>query len=483
MVLPVTNIFRNKPALAHRPILNSIPNISNTVNQSRIGGFNLLYHRLWKWFRESPELVAIINIIATDVIGDRPEFVKEDGEELGRNKALEARRFWREHRVKETLKAILFDMLITGDGYGWVPYISQNKREEMVKEIFNRYRKDGRLQLKEKALLFKAIDEDLKKPKGFDYVASSTMNIETDSFDVQRYIQRSNGLESHFTPKEIIHYRLNTMDGKIEGFSPVEALSKELMLLWFVKGNMLAYMENGGSPGKLFTVKTAGPGQPAFDRFVEQLQSFKTVKGRHGSLVGSGEITVDDLDKEGKDMEYQNLALYMTSAMAFAFGIPVNRIPFLIGKSATGGDSGGLADAGYWNMISELQDKLEDLTNIQLFDNLGWNFKFTRKYKQDDIRDAQAFQMNVSSIEQMQTILRGQKMKLSERKLKMLMNLRQDDVEEMTDDEMLTPEMRTGLMNQNVLSNNSVNKEPDNRKKAATKRNVANASASKGMSV
>jgi len=48
---------------------------------------------------------------------------------------------------------------------------------------------------------------------------------------------------------------------------------------------------------------------------------------------------------------------------------------------------------------------------------------------------------------------------------------------------MLTPEMRTGLMNQNVLSNNSVNKEPDNRKKAATKRNVANASASKGMSV
>ena len=440
-----------------------------------------MYHKFWRQFRQSPELIAVINIIATDILGDRPSFVDTDGSPLGRNKMLEAQRFWRSNRMKETLKAINYDMLVTGDGYGWIGKLSKAKRDKVVKEMPGLFA-DG-LRFKDRLQLKAMLDEDLKLPKSFDYVASSTMQIQSSSFDIISYIQRANGIEVEFDPDEIVHYRWMTVDGKVEGFSPVEALVKELALLWFVKGNMVAYMENGGSPGKLFTVVNSEPGQPAFDRFVEQLEAFKDTHNRHGNYVGSGEIKVDDLDLKPKDLEYEQLALYVTSCIAFAFGIPVTRIPFLIGSAASGGDSGGMAESGYWNMISEKQDLNEDLFNGQVGDKLGWNIKFNRKYKQDEIREAQAFSMNTDSVTKMQSILMQAKKKLTPDKIRELLNLKDDDIEEMTQAELMTPMQQTGMMNQNLLDNNSVNKEPDNRKRADTKRNVANSSSNKGMSV
>jgi hypothetical protein len=165
----------------------------------------------------------------------------------------------------------------------------------------------------------------------------------------------------------------------------------------------------------------------------------------------------------------------------FAFGIPVSRVPFLIGRAATGGDSGGMAEAGYQSMISEKQDEIEDLMNYQLFEELGWHMHLPRHYKQDEVREAQTFSMNADTVSKLQSIYRLQKKKLSVNKINELLDISDDDLEEMTEDELISD--MPGLRNQNLLDNMSVNKEPDNRKRADTKRNVANSKVNKGLNV
>lgn len=487
MVLPITQFF-SKPVTKteHRPLLNSMP-LSSTQYATRYGSFNQLYRTFWRKFKSSPELYGIINILVTDIIGDRPNFVSPKGEPLGRNKLYEAKRLWQQNRIKETLKAILFDVFITGDGYGWKGIASTEERANAVKEALHKFK----MQLKDSdynTLFIKTMqDEDLKKPKKFDYIPSSTVTIDSDNYDILGYVQRSNGLTINFNPKEVIHFRLNTLDGNVNGYSPVESLIRELTLLYFVKGNMLAYMQNGGKPDVIFTMENSQPNSDAFLNFQQQLIAFKNLESTHGNLLGTGKVTIQDLSfGKQRDMEYQNLALWVLSGMLFTFGIPITRVPFLIGKAATGGDSGGMAEAGYQSMISERQDEIEDLMNYQFFEDFGWHMQLPRHYKQDEVREAQAFSMNADTVTKLQLIYSKSKMKLNVDKINDLLGISNDDLTEMTPDEIdeQNPMLqKSGLNNQNMLDNNSVNKEPDNRKRADTKRNVVNEKINKSLSV
>jgi hypothetical protein len=229
-------------------------------------------------------------------------------------------------------------------------------------------------------------------------------------------------------------------------------------------------------------MENSQPNTNSFLNFQQQLINFKQLENSHGHLLGTGKVNVQDLSfGKDRDMEYQNLALWTMSGLLFAFGIPISRVPFLIGKAASGGDSGGLAEAGYQSMISEKQDEVEDLMNFQYFESFGYHIKLPRHYKQDEVREAQTFSMNADTVSKLQTIYGQAQKKLSVSKLNELLNVSDEDLEDFSvEDQMMnSPEMR----NQNMLDNQSLEKEPDNRKRADTKRNVANASANKGASV
>ena len=482
MVLPIGKYFTSSATTPKkRPLLNSVPYTSST-QASRLGAYNQKTSTYWKRFKNSPELYGIINILVTDIIGDRPSYTDPKGRPLGKNKLYEAQRFWRKNRVKESLKAILFDEFITGDGYGWKKKASSADKFKAVKESIEKYK----LQLKEweysRLLIKMTQDEDLKKTKSFDYIPSSTVKIESNNYDILGYTQVSNGKTEAFTPEEVIHFRLNTLDGKVQGYTPLPSLFKELALLYFVKGNMLAYMENGGRPDLMFNMENAQPNSDSFNNFKQQLLSFKQLENTHGNLLGTGKVDVKDLSfGKSKDLEYQNLALWTMSGMLFAYGIPVTRVPFLIGKAATGGDSGGMAEAGYQAMISEKQDMVEDLMNYQLFEELGFHMHLPRHYKQDEVREAQTFSMNADTVTKLQSIYRSQGKKIKIDKINEILDVANDDLEELPKEEMEI--FDPGLRNQNMLSNNDLNKEPDNRKRADTKRNVANQKDNKSASV
>ena len=182
-------------------------------------------------------------------------------------------------------------------------------------------------------------------------------------------------------------------------------------------------------------------------------------------------------------MQYKDLALYLTSNIAYAYGVPVTRVPYLIGNAASKGDSGGISEAGYWKQVSEIQDETEDLLNSQLFGQLGWNIRFQRSYKQDQVRESQVLNMNLDSVTKAQTIGREYKKKPTLHAVNKLIDFSDDDWEDIPEDELIDGIEKTGLMNQNLLSNINLEKEPDNRKRADTKRNVVNEKGVEGAGV
>jgi HK97 family phage portal protein len=474
MVLPIsqfltrstsqTSIYENRPLFTSIPTSWGISRINNIISDYRL---------FWQKFRQSPELVAVLSIPITDILGDRLEWVDESGEELGRNKRLSAEKFWRDNQGKETLRAFLFDLFLTGDGFLWKAYADKESVLRAVKEVLKKknYKLD-RLQIKE--LVVKAVqDEDMKKPKKFDYVASSTVKIIHDEFEIYGYEQQANGKTSQFDVEEIIHHRYMTLNGMVRGFSPVESLASELLLLQLVKGNMISFMQNGGTPDKVFILPKEMANSKNHNSLIDALQKYKKIENKHGNLVFTGEIDIKDLQVNPKDLEYKDLALYITSNLAFVYGIPVSRIPYLIGNSATKGDSGGLSESGYWNRISDMQDTIEDVLNNQLFSELGWHIKFQRKYKQDEVREAQTSSMNADTVTKYQTILMKNQKQLKVSKVLNLLGMHEEDIEEFIMDPMQQQE-QTNLMNQNMLDNSQMNNEPDKQKKNQTKRNVAN---------
>jgi hypothetical protein len=71
-------------------------------------------------------------------------------------------------------------------------------------------------------------------------------------------------------------------------------------------------------------------------------------------------------------------------------------------------------------------------------------------------------------------------MKVSLNKINEILDVSMDDIQEIPKEELDRELQATGLSGQNMVDNQSLEKEPDNRKRANTKRNVINQSANKG---
>lgn len=479
MVLPASQFFSDKlPSIStvDRPMFTSIP---QGWGVSRIGSKVPSYRKLWQQLKQTPELVATLSVPITDIIGDRPHWTDPEGNELSKEELKRARRFWMENRGKDTLKAMLFDAFLTGDGFIWKGSPSDSEIKEAAEKVVNALGKNLDI-LQSKELITKvAKDEVLKLPKVFDYVASSSVEILHDEFEISGYKQTAFDKTALFSPEEIIHHRYMNLDGKVQGFSPAEALVAEITLLWLVKGNMLSFMRNGGSPDKVFILPKELANSKNHQYLINTLQKYKRVENMHGNLVFTGELEIKDLQGNPKDLEYKDLALYITSNLAYAYRIPVTRIPYLIGTASSKGDSGGLSESGYWNSIGEMQDTIEDLLNLQLFEMFGWHIQLPRKYKQDEVREAQTASMNADTVTKYQEILSKNKKQLTVQKILRLLSFNEDEIEDQEED----PLMENGLMNQNMLSNDQVMPEQDAQKRANAKRNVANQEGSKAAAV
>jgi len=366
-------------------------------------------------------------------------------------------------------------LLIAGIGYNWIGKISDKQMKEFCEVAIKQFTpevKEGELEYKAEVMVenIKESSKD-KFAKKLRHVAATTMSKNTNEYETLNYVQRVGVNTKTFNKDEILEFQLMPFDGKIYPFPPMEAIMSEVYLLWLITQNNVSFFENGGKPDNVFILPKELAGSPNHKYLIDTLKKYKKIQNKHGNLVFTGDLTVQKLMEVDQQMENKDLGLYLISVIAMLYGIPVNRIPFLVGKAAAGGDSGGLADTGYWRKISVWQSKLELIYNRDLFvPFFGVEMKFRRGYLQDEVRETQN-EMQKTSIAEQRISLGLWTAEDAGEYLDIDLEVIKKAQEEMKKRE---EEIQSGMLNQNLDTNDNVMKNSDAKLKAKKKQDTQN---------
>jgi len=457
----------------HLPLLNSL--FLERFSKFNPNSKDNTFKTFMKWARRSPQLIGFLNIIATDMLSDGVEFfpLKKDS---GRNKILRAKKFWDINVGVDVAEETIYDLLINGIGYNWMGKVKDIQLKEFCSQSLKETMpeiKEGELEFKAERMMKLIKDESPEKlVKKLRHMAASTVSIDSDEYDITGYVQRVGTNTREFSTEEILMFRLMPLDGKIYPFPPMEAIMSEIYLLWLITQNYVSFFENGGKPDNVFILPKELAGSKNHQYLIDTLTKYKKIQNKHGNLVFTGDLTIEKLMEVEQQMENKDLGLYLTSVLAMMYGIPIGRIPFLVGKAASGGDAGGLADTGYWRKISVWQAKMEGTYNRQLWiPYFGVEMKFGRGYLQDEVRETQnAMQMTSVAEQRLQLGLwtieeAGSYLKIDEDVIEEAQEQKKQRDEE---------EMKSQMLNQNLNTDQNVQKNQDNKMKAKKKQDTQN---------
>jgi hypothetical protein len=465
-----TNEFQDS---RHLPLLNSlfVERFSQFNPYSEANNFKTYM----TWARRSPQLMGFLRLIVSDILSDERHFnpVNRSKDDSGRNKIIKAKNFWDKNRGLEVLEESCYDLFITGIGYNWKGMVSDVQLKEFCSSFCKNYPygiEGKELEMKSENLFSTLkMESPHNLVKKWRHVASSTMTIHTDEHDVLYYVQRVGVNTITFSPEEIMTFKLMPLDGKVFPYAPFESLLAEIYLLWMITQNYISFFENGGKPDNVFILPKEIAGSKNHEYLIETLKKYKKIENKHGNLVFTGDLSIEQLMKVEDQMENKDLSLYIVGVLAMFYNVPVSRIPFLIGKAANNGDSGGLADAGYWRMISVLQGKLEEVYNSQLWrPYFGVEFEFSRGYLQDEVRETQNDMQKTQVAEQRIRLGLWTAKKAGE-----YLGIDERDIEE-AQKEVEHTLVKTGMLMENLNNNKNVLPEADAQRKAEQKRQTQN---------
>lgn len=349
---------------------------------------------LWKYFKETPEMVALFTTIVEDILSDGWHLIG------GRNNKKQANDFLEENNAKQTIASFLYDSLVTGDGYIYKSAVTPSQAKKVVNNVVKSiYGKQNRYLSNNILTRIKTDYPDVFKVRSFKTVPSSTMAA---SFDIHgnpiNYVQTVAGKQAVFTPNEIIHWRYMQLDGKFYGFTPMTSVLREIEILSSVKDYARYFFDKGGVPNFMFILKNETPDSPTHKAFKNALRLYSTLTNKYKSLVLTGEVDVKELNKLTKDMEYRELARYVTQVMVMTWGVPASRLSDVL--VTQGMKTSVTSSEGYYRKISHYQDILEDIINTQLLKDYGVKLRFNRTYKQDEVREVQIEKMKTDIVQQ-----------------------------------------------------------------------------------
>ena len=454
------------------PLLNSL--FSNGFSAFSPESSEQPFKNFVKRARRSPQLMGLLDVIATDMISDGVEFKpveKENGEE----KVKKSENFWLNNKGSDVAQETIYDMLLNGIGYNWKGVIQNGELKEVCSSII----KELSPEMKEFEAAFRVdkMVSNLRETEAehiarkLRHVASSTITIQTDEHDAIGYIQRVRQNTRVFTTEEMLVFKLMPFDGRTYPFPPMEAIFSEVYLLWLITQNYVSFFENGGKPDNVFILPKELAGSPNHKYLIDTLKKYKKIQNKHGNLVFTGDMTIHELEGVEEKMDNKDLGLYMTGVIAMMYGIPTSRIPFLVGKASSQGDSGGIADTGYWRKISVWQGKMEDVYNRDLFiPFFGVKMRFKRGYLQDEVRETQNEMQKTSIAEQRMNIGLWTPEEAGN-----YLNIDSSIINEaQKNKEKMEKEIQSGMLNQNLNTNDNVMKNEDAKNKAKKKQNTQN---------
>lgn len=474
-MVQIQNLLRRKNDSAKNnslPLLNSL--FVERFSELNTSSPNNSYKTFIKWVRRVPQIIGFLNLIATDMISDKVEFIPLD-KGSARNKKLKAESFWDKNKGNEVTEESIYDFLSLGIGYNWMGKISDGEIKELCVETL----KQAGSNLETKELEFKAEemvqlikkDSPEKVIRKLRHIAASTMTIQTDETDVIGYVQRVGGNIRRYTPEEVLVFKYMPFDGKVYPLPPMEVILSEVYLLWLITQNNVSFFENGGKPDNVFILPKEIANSKNHEYLINTLKKYKKIQNKHGNLVFTGDLKIEKLMEIEHQMENKDLSLYLVSVLAMFYGIPASRIPFLIGQNSNSGDSGGLADSGYWRKISVWQSKFEEPYNRELFvPFFGVKMKFRRGYLQDEVREVSTLMTKTQIAEQTMNLglwtpeAAGDFLSIDEEEIKKAQEAKKKRDEE----------IKSGMLNQNLNTKDNILKEPDAKLRAKKKQTTQN---------
>ena len=372
------------------------------------------YDDLDYWIERTPEAIAIINAIVTDIKADGFRF---EGAKVNTDKAMH---FIKTNFFAEEYFAYLWDWIKYGDAYMWIGG---------VEAVLNIQEKLTKLEID--------IDEDF--PRMIKTVPANTMDILHDGKRITGFkqnIRLQATTPISYDVKDIIHGKLMPNKGKVYGYSPSQASLTEMQIIGYLKDYAGTFFKNGGVPDWMFVLPNEMAGSTNHKRMIEMLQKYKHPANKHGNLVFAGEVEPTKLATDLKDLDISTLHISLVSVYALAHNMPVSRVAALIGskiKTSTGGDD--LANEGYWSKINEHQDRLETWFNTQLFEpyfKVKW--KHNKAWKTNEIKEQQRNQFAIGNIRGLNTELMRYKKQVKLEWVKRQLYLVDDDIEEADED-------------------------------------------------
>ena len=366
--------------------------------------------------KRSLEALGIIRAVAMDIV-TKIEFksiVKQGkgrpSQDIHKEKEERAYTFAKRHQVKQTMMAEVMDMLITGEFFNWIDEdftedikkiqdrITEQTIKETYPEITDEEIKEAfkKIDEEEKSLILEKkqfIDEDPEEMKQFVQVPSTTTSIKinADATGVELFRQDTYTRVREWKPSQIIHGKFMDLDGKINGYSPMEAAIPLIKTLGLITDYHGHFFDAGGTPDLIFIFKQLGGNEPALAKWQQIIDEWALNKRRGHLVIGGEDFALERANEMNKDMEFRKLAIYYTGRLAFSFGMPLEKFQAILGsevKSSTG--SSELGNADYMRNISDMQDYLENLFNTQFWNPFfNVDMKFTRGFLQDQVRKMQ----------------------------------------------------------------------------------------------
>lgn len=347
---------------------------------------------LYNTVKFSPEITACITAIVEDIMADGWKF-------FGSKDAIKkAQEFQRKAGFYKHLANIVFDALISGNGYS----LKLSVNEAAIKKITIALTKKIAEALcveKERKVKYEFLKQDKtfglfeKKPKDIQMLKASTIKINFDETGVVKsYEQQVMGKRRAYRAKDIIHLDFLNIGGQPYGFTPLEPLLSDVATLIFAKNFAGQYFENDGVPYFLFNLPEATPDDRNYELLKKELKEMKKSKNKYRTLVTTGKVDHVLINKFNKDMEFGKLIRHFTQLILMSYGTPAHRVNWTLDVKETAAELGKV-EGGYYKKISFMQKIIENVYNAQLWNHFHVEMKFNRSYKLDEMREAQIAQI------------------------------------------------------------------------------------------
>jgi len=351
----------------------------------------LSFNTLWAYWRDSPEAIACVNVLVEDIMSCGWE-IKGALRQIKR-----AEKYLIENDARNQIRSMLYDAFVTGNGYIYKKTpINENELKSRLERLLNAFEVKSTKSVAEELISeWKQEHEDILTDRKFRYLSSSTIRIDYDVHgDVHQYVQIVGSQWRWFTADDIIHFKLYDIDGQVYGYTPLQSILREVDTLANVKDLAKYYFEKGGVPNFMFNFPNETPNSATMQAVSKTLQEFAQLPNKYKSLILSGECVATPLNPLNKDMEYRDLARYMTQVIVNVFGVPASRLPGLLLDS---GMKGNVSSEGYYRKIEHWQATIENLMNSQLMEGFNVVVKFKRTFREDDIRESQSAKVNADT--------------------------------------------------------------------------------------